>query len=246
MKIAIVGAGISGLSTYLFLKKHLPNPPRPDSPHEIIVYDSYPSLSRKQRESAIYLSQADGASFIGGGLGVAANGLATLKVLDPDIHDDCVAKGYPAVRFQMKNAHDWTLGSMPAIDPKNQSEPMLMIRRQQVWDCIRDKVPDEALSCGKAVSKIGQGQSGKAVLHFADGSISDEKDLVIGADGVKSNVKKAVLGDGDKDEYPARYEYCPKHDDPKCPSTDSNPGDSSALAASCHHLNCRHSPRIEC
>jgi 2-polyprenyl-6-methoxyphenol hydroxylase-like FAD-dependent oxidoreductase len=44
------------------------------------------------------------------------------------------------------------------------------------------------------------------VLEFSDGSVSDEYDLIIGADGVKSVVRKAVVGDGIQDEYLPHYE----------------------------------------
>jgi len=190
LKIAIVGAGVSGLSTYLFLKKHLPVSP----PHEIFIYETYPCPSRKQRElSSEDAAIRDAASFIGGGLGVAPNGMRILRELDPKVHDAIVAQGYPTLRFQIKSSHNWTLGSMPTVDVNNQSpEVMIMSMRQGVWDCLREKVPEEVIRTGKAVSKVERGPNVKPILCFADGTSSDEFNLVIGADGVKSVVKNAV------------------------------------------------------
>jgi 2-polyprenyl-6-methoxyphenol hydroxylase-like FAD-dependent oxidoreductase len=190
LKIAIVGAGISGLSTYLFLKKHLPV----SLPNEILIYETYPCPSRKQRElSSEDAVTRDAASFIGGGLGVAPNGMQILRELDPEVHDAIVAQGYPVIRFQIKSSHNWTLGSMPTVDVNNQPpEVMIMSMRQGVWDCLREKVPEEVIQAGKAVSKVEQGPNIKPILCFADGTSSDEFDLVIGADGVRSVVRNAV------------------------------------------------------
>src|SRR6266487_2363282 len=116
LKVAIVGAGVSGLSTYLFLKKHLCI----SIPCQILIYETYPSLSRKQREldseEAII---REAASFIGGGFGVAPNGMRVLWELDPEIHDAVVAQGYPTLRFQIKNSRNQTLGSVPTADVRN-------------------------------------------------------------------------------------------------------------------------------
>jgi 2-polyprenyl-6-methoxyphenol hydroxylase-like FAD-dependent oxidoreductase len=190
LRIAIVGAGISGLSNYLFLKKHLPVSP----PHEIRIYETYPCPSRKQRElSSEDAAIRDAASFIGGGLGVAPNGMRILRELDPEVHDAVVAQGYPTIRFQIKSSHNWTLGSMPTVDvDKELPEVMIMSMRQGVWDCLREKVPEEVIQAGKAVSKVERGRNDKPILCFADGTVSDEFNLVIGSDGVKSVVKNAV------------------------------------------------------
>ncbi|KAI9826908.1 MAG: hypothetical protein M1832_005847 [Thelocarpon impressellum] len=209
MKIVIVGAGISGLTTYLFLKKLLPPPPAGQQPHSIIVYDAYPSPSRKQRGDPALSSgeneePKDEAFLTGGGLGVAANGMRVLKALDPAVHDAVVAQGYGASRFQINSANNATLGAMGTVDGRgDEPELMIMSSRQGVWDSIRDAVPDEALSCGRAVSSVDRGEDGKLTVQFADGTAEAQIDLVVGADGVKSTVRKALYGD----EYPPYYTH---------------------------------------
>ena len=203
MKIAIVGAGISGLSLYLFLRKYIPALQEDD----ITIYETHPAPRRKHEQANTFgQSLADGASFIGAGLGIAPNGMRILRKLNPQIHDAAVAQGYPVPRFQFKNAYNQVLGSMPSVDvTQGEPEHMVMTSRQGFWNCLRDVVPDEALHCGNRVAKVHGLESGKYVVEFKDGSKTIEYDLVIGADGVKSVVKKAVLGDGTQDEYPPQF-----------------------------------------
>ena len=203
MKIAIVGAGISGLSLYLFLQKHIPSLEKGD----IAIYETYQALRRKNGQTTTYgQSLRDGASFIGAGLGIGPNGMRILRKLDLQLHGAVVAQGYPSTRIQFKNAHNQTLGSMPTEDKSQQdAEYMVMTSRQGFWDCLRDAVPDEAIHCDRAVERVTEVSGSRYVLEFTDGSKSDEYDTVVGADGVKSSIKKAVLGDGAQDEYPPKY-----------------------------------------
>ena len=183
MKIAIVGAGISGLSTYLFLAKFLPSPPSGRPPHSILIYDRHPAHKRG-------LGVSDFSS-IGGGLGLAANGMRVLRALDPEIHAAVIAKGYPTHRFQFMTSRGWILGAMELVSRSREAEILVLIRRQVLWECIREKVPDEAV-VKNGIVRVGRSESGRPVLEFDEGR--EKVDLVIGADGVWSKVREAVVG----------------------------------------------------
>ena len=82
----------------------------------------------------------------------------------------------------------------------------MLISRQRLWDCLREHVPDSAVADRKVVSGVVHDKDHRPVVQFTDGSPDLDADLIIGADGVRSVVKKSVTGDGKVDEYPAIYE----------------------------------------
>ncbi|KAI9748199.1 MAG: hypothetical protein M1835_001863, partial [Candelina submexicana] len=198
MRIVIVGAGISGLSTYLFFKKLLP------SSYDISIYESHRLPKRSTTSDDCAANERP--ETIGAGLGVSPNGMRVLRHLDPEIYDAVVAQGYPVTEFNMRNARNWSLGCYPAKGGRDMEEKTVMSSRQGVWDCLREKVPGDAILVGKSVELVKRKGAGKMVLTFRDGQESEEVDLVIGADGVKSAVRKAVLGDGSADSFSPNYE----------------------------------------
>jgi hypothetical protein len=141
MKIAIVGAGISGLSAYLFLKKHLPAETVDSSgktiyhAYQITIYDSHAVPSRSDVSS----SKSDGivtydGLLIRGGLGVVPNGLRVRRALDPKIYEEILRLGYSVDQFQFRNAYNGVLGSMPCGNNDRWGAQMLMCTRQAVWE----------------------------------------------------------------------------------------------------------------
>ncbi|KAI9881246.1 MAG: hypothetical protein M1830_005532 [Pleopsidium flavum] len=199
MKIVIVGAGISGISVFTFLKKLLPIPPAHLPPHEILIYESH-DASRRAKSAA----SAGEFSPIGGVLGIAPNGMKVLWDLNPQIAATISALGYPASFFQLRNAYGWLLARFNAMDPNISTQRTIMCSRQAIWDCLRDSISDDAIT-QKLVKEVSISANGRPRVKFFDDS-TVEADLVIGADGVKSIVKRTVTGDGKKDNYPPTYE----------------------------------------
>ena len=189
MKIVIVGAGISGLSTYLHLRKLLP------SITDITIYESHRPRTISSLESQDYEDLTFSTAIVGGGLGVSPNGMRVLRDLDPEIHDAVIAQGYLCDNFTFKGANGWTLSKVPTSDKRVDigEEKCVSTSRHGVWLCLKKKVPDEKIMY-KQVSDVRIGENGKLVLSFSDQSSEAEADFVIGADGVKSTVKKAIFG----------------------------------------------------
>jgi 2-polyprenyl-6-methoxyphenol hydroxylase-like FAD-dependent oxidoreductase len=195
MKIIIVGAGISGLSTYLFMKKYLPTETNGSESqptkhkYDITIYDSHAVPSRSDVSSA----PTDGdvthsGLLIGGGLGVAPNGLRVLRALDPKIYEDVVRRGYSVDRFQFRNAQNSVLGSIPCGNRERWGAGMLMCTRQAVWDVLRARVPDEVVLGNRKVKKV-ELEDGRVIFENGE---SENADMVIGADGVWSVVRESI------------------------------------------------------
>ena len=195
MKIVIAGAGISGLTTYLFLRKLLPS----NLPIEILIYEKHPPNSSAANSTP--------NSFIseGGALGIAPNGLAVIRALSEELYQEVISLGYPCTHYAINNAKSWNLGTFRATNYHDPPMPTSLIIRQKLWECLRRRVPDEAVVYTTIVRITGADSDQPSIYHSAS-PIPEKADLIIGADGVHSVVKKAVTGNGDDDDLPPQYE----------------------------------------
>lgn len=212
MEIVIVGGGIAGLSTYLHLRKHLPNP----STHTITIYESHrpqPKLlsTTLPAENAIQSLNLDTLSestaIVGGGIGISPNGMRVLLDLDPELHNRVVAQGFPAENYIFKGANGWTLGVQSTSDKavRGADEPegvCIASSRHGLWETVlqyvKEKEGDGVVKYQKVlgVERSDGSKRLKVTVQLEEGREEiHEADLVIGADGVKSKVRKALFGD---------------------------------------------------
>ncbi|KAJ6109735.1 hypothetical protein N7486_001970 [Penicillium sp. IBT 16267x] len=215
MKIIIVGAGISGCSAYLSLKKHLPKPPGPAENHTYTFYEAYDTARdttfRERPASAIGEGATRSATLVvGGGIGLGPNGLNVLRRLDESLLQEVVRSGYPYSEFQIKSAYGWKLMQVQATAQVNgHAMNSVAMSRHSIWQCLRDRIPDDVIVNKKIAKVVPHGSpTGKHLVIFVDGSEPAEADLVIGADGLKSTVKRALFDaeNPEDDPYPPKYE----------------------------------------
>ena len=212
MKIVIVGAGIGGLSTFLFLKKLI----NESHPHggalDISIYEKYganlhdgkkPTDSRQTGGAAA--APALPAATVGGVLGVSPNGMHVLRDLDEDLYDDIVSAGNAVRTYSMRNALGWELAKFPATDAGHPPMPTVVVRRHELWKAFRTRVPDASIIQADVTRVISE-QGRKPRVLLSGGLADVEADLVIGADGVRSVVRRIVADDPDGVKYPATYE----------------------------------------
>ncbi|KAJ3577937.1 hypothetical protein NPX13_g2625 [Xylaria arbuscula] len=190
MKIAIIGAGISGLSQYLWLRKVglLDD-------HSITIYEARDAQDRSA-STAVNLETFN-ASVIGASIGLSATGLHVLKRLDRELHDVIVRTGHVIRTWRMSNARGWTLARVPT---GGEDQMMVMIGREACCQILRDRVPDEVIVRRKVVGvKLAEGNN-RPRLMFHD-EMEEEFDLVIGCDGIWSRTRRAMFGGEGHDEY---------------------------------------------
>ncbi|KAK5936783.1 hypothetical protein PMZ80_010902 [Knufia obscura] len=218
MKVIIVGAGIAGLSSYIFLHKHLAR----DHPNDysITIYEAYDikqmeydapgreELQRSENESLFTVK------IIGNAIGLGKNGLAVLRRLDDDgsVLRQIQQKGNCVSKWRIMTARGWNIvdanvqastGNEGQGDGK--TTDTVMIARQVAWEVLRDQVLSinrDAVS-KKKVTSIEDSPDGKVILHFTDNT-KDSADLLIGADGLHSIVRQTIFKDN-KDLEPQSW-----------------------------------------
>ncbi|KAK5092931.1 hypothetical protein LTR70_005205 [Exophiala xenobiotica] len=204
MKIIIIRAGIAGLSSYIFLTKHLVRE-RPtdysitiyeayDVKHGQVRHDAHADAHAPGREVLPHSKDEDGdlftAKVIGNAIGLGKNGLTVLSRMDVDedgaLLTQIQRRGNCVSKWRIMTARGWKI-----VDASVRSGPdpdaggptvadTVMIARQAAWEVLRDRVLsiDGDAVIKKKVAAIETNSESKVVLHFSDGS-TDEADLLI-------------------------------------------------------------------
>lgn len=204
MKIAIVGAGVSGLSTYLQFRKIL----TPLDSHTITIYESQkPDHGGSSGNSNQALSKPEGltdsATVVGNSILLSPNSVRLLKSIDSELYQVFKARGCVSETYTFKTARGQTLAVLPTHDGKLPREYSISCPRYELWKCLHEVVGEDKIQYRKVVHVDLDGR--KPIVRFADGG-EEDADLVIGADGVRSVVKRAIFGDEDERLYAPHYE----------------------------------------
>ncbi|MFE3836148.1 FAD-dependent monooxygenase [Pseudogemmobacter sonorensis] len=170
MKIAIIGGGIGGTATAC-------------------------ALRAKGFEVALF-EQAAAFGEVGAGVQITPNAVKAIMGLGLDHKLDAVA-----FRPRAVSGRHWQSGRQNfRIDLGEEFRahyraPFLHIHRADLLDVFASELPPEVCHFNKRLEGVAQTGAG-VQLQFADGS-RFEADLVVGADGVRSAVRREVFGAGD-------------------------------------------------
>lgn len=194
MKIVIIGAGISGLGTAIALRKYLQ--PQLGNDLEIKVYDE----ARIRPVGEIHYSWHDHSDIRqtkkknrGAAISLQANAFKVLRDLDPDLAERVHATGLPCRGFTWKSASDWSLG--------HEDLAAHLISRPVLIECLMGALPEGVVEY-RTVKNVVVEEGKKPTICFADGG-EESADLVVGADGIRSPLRKALFGEGE--EYRPKY-----------------------------------------
>lgn len=179
MRIAIIGGGIGGLTLALALRAE---------GHEAIVHERTSQFGR-----------------VGADINLTPNAVRALDPLGVG-----AALREQAARPRFRISRDGYTGEetsrLPMSDAAEEKygAPQLTIHRADLLDSLESAVGADAVRLGHQLESCDVSGDGVS-LRFADGS-TDEVDVVVGADGIHSAVRRSILGE-ERPEFTGTVAY---------------------------------------
>src|SRR5262245_22758771 len=166
MKVIIIGAGIGGLTTHIVSKR---------AGFEVEHYERQPHLGPA-----------------GAGIVLWPNGVKVLLALG--LGQQLQQIGHTLDRVVTRTHQGEPLSEMPVGELERKlGAPVYPVSRTDLQTLLLGAVAPEALQLGARCVRVEQTAAG-ATAHFADGR-SATGDLVVGADGIHSVIRGAVVGE---------------------------------------------------
>jgi 2-polyprenyl-6-methoxyphenol hydroxylase-like FAD-dependent oxidoreductase len=168
-KALIIGAGIAGPVTAIFLKR---------AGFDVQLFEAWPY-----------------STGIGGGLQIAPNGMHVLAEIG--LADEMIAAGSICEAFEFLTQAGGRIASINRNMKQRFGQPAVNMRRSTLLEALVNKAWCEnvELHFEKRLARIEDRADQPVVVHFTDGTHA-EGDFVIGADGVHSVVRQHVIPDG--------------------------------------------------
>ena len=174
MKIVIIGGGIGGLSSALFLSR---------LGASVVVYEAFSRPDASSQSQAI-------------GMMLATNGLNALATYSKAMADELHTTGYPSPHVEIREPRGTILGLTPA-GARGRHGPYGTIVCTR-WDMIRILLEE----CGRVGVTLEYDSPLESLEETSDGvrvklgqGVEVKADLVVGADGMRSRVRAHLLGD---------------------------------------------------
>jgi 2-polyprenyl-6-methoxyphenol hydroxylase-like FAD-dependent oxidoreductase len=165
MRALVIGAGVAGPVTAMALQK---------AGIEAVVLEAHPR---------------DGGA-VGSYFTVSPNGLDALHAIDTLAV--ATAEGFPTRRNVMRNSTGAVLGDLPLGSPLASGTPALTMKRSRLAVALADEAVRRGILVEHGRRLVGAERLGDGIVAtFADGS-TEAADLLIGADGVHSVVRRLI------------------------------------------------------
>ncbi|QMU27762.1 FAD-dependent monooxygenase [Adhaeribacter radiodurans] len=164
MKVAIIGAGIAGLTTAIALQQ---------AGISCIIYEAAPAIKP-----------------LGAGLTLAANAMKALAKLG--LVEEILSKGQLLKAFDILDEKGKIITQTNnAVFRSEYGADNFAIHRADLHQVLLSRISPDTVHLNKQILSFEQQQS-KVTLHFSDGSTA-EADYLLACDGIHSVVRKKVL-----------------------------------------------------
>ncbi|MFC5471531.1 FAD-dependent monooxygenase [Cohnella suwonensis] len=167
MKVIIVGAGIGGLSAAIAMRGIGWN---------VSVYESKPEVR-----------------FSGAGLGIGANAVRALQMLGLEKPLQRIGRPMKQILILSKQGKQLSRTATDELADKYGPNQMNVDRAELLSLLMNALEPGDIVKTGKVCTRFEQDANGVKVW-FEDGS-AEEGDLLVGADGIRSAIRQALLPD---------------------------------------------------
>lgn len=166
MKALIVGGGIGGLCAAVALQK---------KGIEVLVFEQAPELKE-----------------VGAGLSIAPNGMQVLKRLE--LVEEIISKGITIDSASITDSRGKSISTVDnTVFKRKFGYAPVAIHRFTLQHILLKQLPEHQVLAGKKFARYQETENG-IEAHFEDGSVY-QGDFLIGADGIKSGVRKQLLGE---------------------------------------------------
>lgn len=157
-------------------------------------------LEKAGIRSTLYEAYPEGASVgVGAWLTVAVNGLAAMRTLG--VADAVMARGFPSRAIELASGTGKLLGTVPIGGELADGTVTHTLKRADLHACLLEAVAARGIPVlyGKRFASVTP-HADDADVRFEDGTTA-RGEVVIGADGIWSSVRRAI----DPDAKPPRY-----------------------------------------
>ncbi len=167
MKVLIVGGGVAGLTLHAKL--------------------------RQQGREPVLIEKAAGYRDIGYGIGLYPLGSCVFHGLG--VYEEFLARGLECRRYEIADHQGEIIQGLDMAELTDNVGPMVMLARTDLIDVLREAGHGEGIRMGTTIQNLRQ--TGDTVsVTFHDGT-TDEFDLVVGCDGIHSDLRRRVFGEAE-------------------------------------------------
>ncbi len=158
------------------------------------------ALQRAGIDSVVYEAYSSGADDAGTFLTFSSNGLDALRAIDA--HQLVSTEGFPTPHMEIQSGTGKHLGSVPNGGTLSDGTVSQTIKRADLYRTLRDEAVRRSarVEYGKRLVDAEATSSGSVVARFEDGTEA-EGDLLIGADGIHSQVRRIIDPSAPKARY---------------------------------------------